>query len=127
MIRKLVFAAFTGVCLLVSQSATNTAIIANQADAKWGHDAGDPPGSESVFLRQDPATGGMDMLVRYPAGHVFAAHWHSVNERIILVEGKLAVHVGDLDKQLEPGGFAFLPAKEVQRLACVSKTRCSFY
>jgi len=25
------------------------------------------------------------------------------------------------------GGFAFLPAREVQRLSCVSKTRCTFY
>jgi hypothetical protein len=25
------------------------------------------------------------------------------------------------------GGYAFLPAHEVQRLSCTSKTRCTFY
>jgi quercetin dioxygenase-like cupin family protein len=127
MLRKLIFTALMGVCLLVCQSPTGTAILANQADAKWAHDAGDPPGSESVFLRQDPSTGAMDLLVRYPAGHVFTPHWHSVNERIVLIEGRLALRQGTQDRFLDPGGFAFLPAREVQRLSCVSKSRCSFY
>jgi AraC-like DNA-binding protein len=43
-------------------------------------------------------------------------------------EGKLSVRVGaGPETVLEPGGFAFLPAKEVQRMSCVSNTRCTFY
>jgi quercetin dioxygenase-like cupin family protein len=103
-------------------------VVTNLADAKWTHDKGDPPGSESVFLREDAQTGGMELLVRFPAGHVIAPHWHSVNERVVVAEGKLSVRVGTAaEKVLEPGGFAFLPAKEVQRMACVSTTRCTFY
>ena len=103
-------------------------VVTNLADAKWTHDKGDPPGSESVLLRQDAQTGGMELLGRFPAGHVIAPHWHSVNERVILAEGKLSVRVGSgPESVLDPGGFAYLPAKEVQRLSCVSKTRCTFY
>jgi glyoxylate utilization-related uncharacterized protein len=58
---------------------------------------------------------------------VFGPHWHSTNERIILIEGRLSMRQGADEKFLEPGGYAFLPAKEVQRLMCVSKTRCTFY
>ena len=59
---------------------------------------------------------------------MIAPHWHSVNERVILAEGKLSVRVGTgPEKVLEPGGFAYLPAREVQRLSCVSNTRCTFY
>ena len=70
----------------------------------------------------------MELLVRYPAGHVFAPHWHSVNERILVLEGRLSVKVGEAGRtSLDPGGFAYLPAKEVQRLTCTSKSRCTFY
>ena len=116
------------VFLIATGIALAQSVVTNLADAKWTHDKGDPPGSESVFLREDAQTGGMELLVRFPAGHVIAPHWHSVNERVILAEGKLSVRVGTgAEKVLEPGGFAFLPASEVQRLSCVSNTRCTFY
>jgi quercetin dioxygenase-like cupin family protein len=113
--------------MLPCQSGTGGAVLANLATAKWGRDAGDPPGSESVTLRQDSQTGALELLVSYPAGHVFAPHWHSANERIVLLEGRMSMRQGEAEKFLDPGGYAFLPAKELQRMACVSKTRCTFY
>ena len=118
---------FLLIAVAVAASAESNAIVVNAATAKWEHDAHDPPGSQSVVLREDPQTGAFEMLVRYPAGHVFAPHWHSANERIVLLEGKLSIQVGQVKTELEPAGLAFLPAKEVQRLACVSKTPCGFY
>ena len=102
---------------------TSTAILINLATAQWTHEKGDPPGSESVMLRQDAATHGMELLVRFPAGHVFAPHWHDSNERIMVLEGRLSVG----QDILEPGGFAFLPAQNVQRLKCTSPSRCTLY
>ena len=114
--------------LLTAAFAMSQSVAINPADAKWTHDKGDPPGAENIFLRQDPATGAMELLVRQPAGHVFAPHWHSVNERIVVLEGTLSVQAGaGPETSLGPAGFAFLPAKEVQRLACTSKSRCTFY
>ena len=113
--------------LTLAATAESNAIVANAATAKWEHDAHDTSGSESVVLLEDPHSGSFELLVRYPAGHVFAPHWHSANERIVLLEGKLSVQVGPLKTELEPGGFAFLPAKAVQKLACISSTRCAFY
>ena len=116
------------VFLMATGIALAQAVVTNLADAKWTHDKGDPPGSESVLLREEAETGAMELLVRFPAGHVIAPHWHSVNERVILAEGRLSVRVGSAaETVLEPGGFAYLPAKEVQRISCVSKTRCTFY
>ena len=38
------------------------------------------------------------------------------------------MEVGDrAETPLEPGGFGYLPAKEVQRLTCSSETRCTLY
>jgi quercetin dioxygenase-like cupin family protein len=72
----------------------------------------------------------MELLVRFPAGHVIAAHWHESNERILVLEGQLALHqqAGNTPETLlHTGSFAFLPAPEVQRLSCSSSTRCTFY
>jgi quercetin dioxygenase-like cupin family protein len=84
------------------------------------------------MLHADAKTGGMDLLVRFPAGHVIAPHFHDSNERVIVVEGQLTLrregaHTALVDTAIDTGGFAFLPAREVQRLSCSSKTRCSFY
>jgi anti-sigma factor ChrR (cupin superfamily) len=112
-----------GMALWVTLSAAQTApLIANLTESKWTHEKNDPPGAESVTLRDDEH--GTELLARYPAGHVFAPHWHSVNERILLIEGKLSLGEG---RSLEPGGYAFLPAREVQHMSCVSTTRCTFY
>jgi len=100
-----------------------TSVIVSREESKWVHEAKDPPGVESVFLREDSSTGGMELLVSFPAGHVFAPHWHDSNERIIVMEGSLKIG----EKTIGAGSYAFLAAKEVQRLSCASKTKCVFY
>jgi len=90
-------------------------VVVNPGTAKWQ--------AESVVLREDAQTGALELFARYPAGHVFEPHWHSVNERMVLVEGRVSVN----HAPLEPGGFAYLPAKQVHTMTCVSATRCSFY
>jgi anti-sigma factor ChrR (cupin superfamily) len=104
--------------LLLAESSG--VVVVNPGAAKWQVEGG---GSESVVLREDAQTGALELFARYPAGHVFAPHWHSVNERMVLVEGRMSVN----NTTLEPGGFAYLPAKQVQTMSCVSTSRCAFY
>jgi quercetin dioxygenase-like cupin family protein len=103
------------------------AIVVSSALAGAGSGAKDPPGTESVVLREDGATGGLELLARYPAGHVFPPHWHAANERIVLLEGRLSVRDGETERFLERGGFAYVPAREGQRLSCVSRGGFVFY
>ena len=77
-------AIFAGIAL--SQS-----VIVNPTGAKWIPEAG----SESVTLREDPQTGALEMLVRYPSGHVFRPHWHNSNERMVLIEGRVSLRQGN--------------------------------
>ena len=121
---KLVCLTFGALALVSGQS---NAVLTNPATAKWEHDKGDPPGAESVLLRSDEKSGGMELLVRYPAGHVFKPHWHESNERIIVLEGQLTFTHDSGDTTLDAGGTAFLPSREVQRMSCTSSTRCAFY
>jgi len=113
--------------LLVAQNANSGSegrIFVNAGDSKW-----EPVknGSESITLREDTKTGATELLARYPAGHVFPPHWHDANERIVLIEGRIAMEGDGEKKVLDPGGYAYLPARQVQRMSCVSSTRCSFY
>jgi quercetin dioxygenase-like cupin family protein len=65
-------------------AASGQTVVANLDTAKWDKSGG-------VLLRTDPASGGMDLLVRLPAGHVIPAHFHDSNEHVIVVEGELTL------------------------------------
>src|SRR5213079_1910345 len=80
-----------------AQSTGAAALVVNLDAAKWTREAKDPPGSESVVLREDARTGGLELLASYASGHVFAPHSHDSNERILLIEGRLSVGEKFLD------------------------------
>jgi anti-sigma factor ChrR (cupin superfamily) len=100
------------------------AVLFNVDESKWTRSPKDPEGTGSIVLREDSKTGALELLARYEPGHVFKPHWHDSNERLILFEGRLSLGDG---KVLEPGGYAFLPAREVQHMSCISQSRCTFY
>ena len=99
------------------------AVTVNLDTAKWTQDKD----SSSVMLHSDAATSGMEMLVRFPGGHVIPPHYHDSNERIIVLEGQLTLKQDEGDTVLNTGGYAYLPARQVQKLSCSSTTRCTFY
>ena len=111
----------------IAAGQTAGTILTNLDTAKWTHDKGDPAGLDSAFLHEDRQTGGMEMLVRFPPGHVIKPHFHDSNERIIVLEGQLTVKQESGETALNSGGFAYLPAHEVQRLSCSSTSRCTVY
>lgn len=112
---------------IATGQTVSKAIVTNPDTAQWTKEKGAPADTEGVMLHTDPKTGGMDLLVRFPAGHVIAPHSHDSNERIFVAEGQLTLRQTSGDALINTGGFAFLPAGEVQRLSCSSKTRCTFY
>src|SRR5271154_3875646 len=123
---KLILLLSVSVAIAAAQPDSK-AVVINLDTANWTHGKGDSAGSESVLVGQDAATGGMELLVRFPFGHVIPPHWHESNERIIVLEGQLTLAKDNGDAVINTGGYAFLPAREIQRLSCSSKTRCTFY
>jgi quercetin dioxygenase-like cupin family protein len=100
---------------------TTAIVVPDLATAKWEKD-------DSVLLREDPTTHAMDLLVRYPAGKKLNAHWHSITERMVLLEGKMSVKLGDAAAtEVVPGGVMIAPPKQAHQLTCISTTRCTFY
>ncbi len=127
MARCSVFVLLASLSLAIAAGQAQNPILTNLDTAKWTHEKGDPPGMEAAVLREDPATGGMEMIVRFPSGHVIKPHYHDSNERLIVLDGQLTVRQDSGETALKSGGFAFLPAREVQRLSCTSSTRCTVY
>jgi quercetin dioxygenase-like cupin family protein len=114
--------------IAIATGQTNPkAVVVNLDTANWTHEKGSPDGSAGMMIHSDEATGGIDLLARYPAGYVIQPHFHDSNERIFVAEGQLTLRQDAGDTLLKSGSFAFLPARQVQRLSCSSKTRCTFY
>ncbi len=114
--------------IAVAAGQTNTkAVVVNLDTANWTHEKGSADGSEGMMIHADEATGGIDLLVRFPAGHIIPPHSHDSNERIFVAEGQLTLRQDAGDTLLKPGGYAFLPAHQIQRLSCSSKIPCAFY
>jgi len=116
-----------GILAIAAGQTDTKAVVVNLDTANWTHEKGSPDRSEGTMVHADQATGGIDLLVRFPAGHVIAPHFHDCNERIFVAEGQLTLRQDNGDTLLKTGAFAFLPAHEIQRLSCSSKTRCTFY
>src|SRR5580692_2997812 len=109
---------FLVVLAIAAGQSASKALVVNLDTANWTREKGAPEESGGVMLRTDQTTGGMDLLVRFRAGHVIAPHFHDSNERVIVVEGQLTLHQDSGDTSINAGGYAYLPAHEVQRLSC---------
>jgi quercetin dioxygenase-like cupin family protein len=126
-VKFLQFLAIFGAVVFLAAQTPSKAIVVNLKTANWTREKGAPPETEGVMIRSDPATGASYLLARYPAGHVIKPHFHDSNEHIFVAEGQLTLTQDNGPTVIDVGGFAFLPAHEVQRIACTSSTRCSFY
>ena len=105
------------------------AIAAAAADLGWGPcPAGMPEGCEIAVLHGDPAKPNADIFLKVPAGAAIAPHWHSSAERMMLAAGQLAVkYQGSAEATLEPGTYAFGPARLPHRADCRSAEPCILF
>ena len=105
------------------------AIAAAAADLKWGGcPPGMPEGCEIAVLHGDPAKPGADIFLKVPGGAAIPPHWHSSSERMTLVSGQLEVHYkGAAPATLNPGNYAFGPARLPHRADCKSSEPCTLF
>ena len=105
------------------------ALAAASADLQWGPcPPGMPQGCEIAVLHGDPARPNADVLLRVPGGAAIAPHWHSSAERMMLVTGRLEVkYQGAPAATLEPGHYAYGPARLPHRAECKSADPCTLF
>ncbi len=105
------------------------ALAATGADLRWGPcPPGMPEGCEIAVLHGDPARPNADIFLRVPGGAPIVAHWHSSAERMMLATGRLEVqYQGSAAVTLEPGTYAYGPARLPHRADCRSNEPCTLF
>lgn len=105
------------------------AIAAAGASLKWGAcPPGMPAGCQIAVLHGDPAKPNADILLRVPGGAAIDPHWHSSAERMMLQSGRLEVkYQGAAPVVLEPGSYAYGPARLPHRADCRSSEPCTLF
>jgi quercetin dioxygenase-like cupin family protein len=85
-------------------------------------------GCEATVLRQDEASGALEMFVRTPKGFVWPAHWHSNAEHLIGIRGSTPVIFTDgTVHMVSAGDYLFIPNGTPHTGHCTDQGPCAFY
>jgi quercetin dioxygenase-like cupin family protein len=100
--------------------------VQNTPDMTFASFRGMPTCVVGAVVDGDPAKGPSVVAVRAAAGCAIPWHWHTANERLMMVAGTAHVQMKDgKSMALTPGGFSLMPSKHVHRFSC--DTRCMLY
>jgi quercetin dioxygenase-like cupin family protein len=87
-----------------------------------------PKGCGISVLHGDPAKPTADVFFRVPGKAEIPSHWHTSAERMVLVEGKMKVtYAGQAPSTLQPGSYAYGPAKLEHHATCTSASPCTLF
>jgi len=119
----------TGSAFAQSNSEKPLAKRASDPSLSWGPCPPIFPGNCAIaVLNGDPAKPNADIFLRVGPGYKLPRHRHTSAERMILVSGRLRVHYeGSKPSTLDPGSYAFGPAKLAHDVLCISKTACTLF
>ena len=100
--------------------------VQNTPDMTFASFAGMPACMVGAVVDGDPAKGAFSVAVRASAGCSVPWHWHTANERLVMVTGTAHVQMKDgKSLQLSPGGFSLMPSRHQHRFSCA--TKCMLY
>lgn len=96
---------------------------------KWGPcPAFIPKGCEIAVLHGDPGKDNADVFFKVPPNFTIPHHWHTSPERMVLVSGELIVtYDGQQPTTLEPGMYAYGPAKLPHEASCAKGDPCVLF
>jgi hypothetical protein len=81
-----------------------------------------------AVLHGDPAKEPFDLFARFPAGSPFPKHWHSHDEYLVGIKGKMIINLEDgTVLTIGPGGYGFLPGGMTHWGNCTNDGECVFY
>lgn len=89
-------------------------LAVNLSDIEWG-EPGDgsiaPAGTRTALQSTNPTTGGVSYYAWFPAGGFFDEHWHTHDEYVVLISGRVTLKLGKDVYDLEPGAFMVIPGE----------------
>lgn len=103
-----------------AQEAAPHPMVRNLGDMTLGGVPGLPTCARAAVQSGDPTQGPSIILARLEGGCAIPWHWHTPNERLMMVEGEAEVEPRDGTAwTLRPGGFALMPTRQVHRFRCL--------
>ncbi|HMJ20786.1 MAG TPA: hypothetical protein VK513_02720 [Terriglobales bacterium] len=57
----------------------------------------------------------------------YSCHTCMVRETNVPLQGRMSIENNGIERFIEPVGYAYLPAREMQKMTCAGQTRCCFY
>jgi quercetin dioxygenase-like cupin family protein len=80
---------------------------------------------KSALENGNPETGPSTFLLKAPAGCRVAAHYHTAEEQLIVIQGSVSAGMQGMDSvTLTAGGFAVMPPKAIHWFSCSGKNPC---
>ncbi|MES2664206.1 MAG: cupin domain-containing protein [Pseudomonadota bacterium] len=80
------------------------------------------------MLHGGPAKDNVDVFLKVPGKSTLPLHWHTSEERMILVEDELHVTYDAQETAvLKPGTYAYSPAKKPHMDSCVNLKPCILF
>ncbi len=86
--------------------------VTNLDSANWGPPGGGngvPVGVRTASLGVDPANGGVSYYARFPSGSHFDLHWHTHDEFVAVLQGRVTLVLGEQSHDLFPGSYSVIP------------------
>lgn len=80
---------------------------------------------KSALENGNPDTGSSTFLLKAPAGCRVAAHYHTAEEQLIVIQGSVLTGMKGMQSvTLTAGGIAVMPAKAIHWFSCSGKDPC---
>lgn len=98
-------------------SAASPHAMVRAASTQWGDaPAALPLGAQAAVLSGDPGKpGAFTIRLKAPAGYRIPRHWHPADEHVTVIEGDLALSMGDgadaHSADFGPGDYVLLPTR----------------
>jgi quercetin dioxygenase-like cupin family protein len=101
----------------------------NDADLEWGPcPEYMPEGCGIAVLQGDPTQDNADIFFRMAPGTTVPEHWHTSNERMVLVSGTMVVdYDGQEPVELQPGTYAYGPGGLPHETQCAEGDDCVLF
>jgi len=130
--RVILRAIFVSVLLVIIASSASSdspreAIIHPLQNANFASHS-DIPCLQTALEAGDPDTGPSAVLVKMEKGCVYAWHFHTAVEEIIVIKGEFKVEMFSMPPAvLGPGGYAQVPSNEKHQYSCSAKGECLWF
>jgi quercetin dioxygenase-like cupin family protein len=130
--RVILRAIFVSVLLVIIASSASSdspreAIIHPLQNANFASHS-DLPCLSTAVEAGDPSTGPSAVLVKMEKGCIYAWHFHTAVEELIVIKGELKVEMFSMPPAiLGPGGYAQVPSNEKHQYTCSAKSECVWF